>query len=112
MRDEDATKDYWYMPRKGTFKRSDFLALVAKDLIRSTPIASTITKAGYDKAFSLLEQTGYGEELQPLKMANWQKVREVLRSMTKKYNKEVDHTNFEMYVALARMLWRQSIMDR
>ena len=104
-------RDDWYVPRTNRFKRSQLLTFVymCKDIIRnSANDKKNVEKKKYDDLLMELGESGSALYLH-VKNLDWQSVRYVLRAMLLKYKNEQCHEKFEIYVALSRRLWRDSL---
>lgn len=75
------------------------IVLVAKELIVSR---TDISRARWYEA-KLRIQTN--KHIQDLLDIDWQRLRDVTRSMTNRYNTEENHNSFENFVKIATSMW-------
>ena len=113
FRISESCKDDWYVPRTNTFKRKHLLTLVfiTKDLIRQMNKGEYILKPAFDNASMQVKSTG-SKFVNDLDKFDWQKIRFVLKSMVRKYQKEANHERFDEYVNLSRTLWKYSLANQ
>ena len=106
--DENTDSD-WYRPRKGLLDRSQLLAVVfvAKDIIRSLPTGKCVSKIEFLESLDTIKQTGCSF-MEVLDDITWEPIRTALKSMCRKYQAEKNHDSFQLYVTMARKLWRHS----
>ena len=90
-------QNWWYKPRKSGRSKCFFVAVahIGQTLI----VSDTVSKSGWD---GCLKEEKDDDVKTTVTGTKWQEVRNVLRSMAKKYKAESCHENFYSFANLVK----------